>query len=113
MKRVLFAAALLVASVASALGGDCITLDRARAIAAGYSAKLEVLTGAQLKTAGDIFNAVTGRDAPIKSAVLVTLPNGDGGLLAVGPDQSQLCAYGQLDARQWRTLRNSIFGTGA
>lgn len=113
IKRVLFAAALYVAGIAAAFAGDCITLDQARAIAKANDATIERLTGAQFKTAREIFNAGSGNSAPIQIIILVTLPNGMGGLLAVGPDQSQLCAYGQLDARQWRTLRNSIFGTGA
>lgn len=113
IKRVLFAAALYVAGFAAAFAGDCITLDQARAIAKANDATIERLTGAQFKTAREIFNAGSGNSAPIQIIILVTLPNGMGGLFAVGPTPNALCAYAQVNARDWRILRNSIFGTGA
>lgn len=108
--RTMLAGLMLIASLAVAQA-DCVPADAVARMATEQGVTLKFLEDRELKTAIDIYRAVTNDDQKLNVVAVADLPNGEG-FFSIGADGA-LCFYTKVDANQWRILKNSIFGTDA
>ena len=109
MKRLFAALVLFLAHMGSAYA--CMSSEQLLANAERAKIPTTVLVGPQLKQAAEIIRAGTGVDMDIGFVALSDVSDGSG-IVVAGP-AGQVCGYMILSERDYRILRQTLFGRTA